>query len=150
MFDYSDLDKQALPQGETRREPLPQTDGVLAQVTEGKWTGGQGKNGPWTRYDVTLEIRDEAYLKSANMTAASIRYGIMVDVENGQIAMGPNKNLRLNRYRAACGANVPGKSLPDCIGAMLKVAIGHRPSGENDPETGKPIIYDDVQGVTKA
>ena len=148
-FDYSMLDRQELDKGETRAKPLPETDGVLAQVKEGKFTGGEGKNGPWTRYDVTLEIIDEEYLASANLTPPqTIRYGIMCDVQNGALAMGPNKNLRLNRFRAAAGVNQPGKTLSDCAGQLVKIAIGHRDSGEVD-EDGQPIIYTDVKGVTK-
>lgn len=151
-FDYSMLDRQELPTGETFSKPLPITDGVVAQVIEGKFTGGQGKNGPWTRYDVTLEIRDEDYLGQAGLEAPqTVRYGIMCDVQNGALAMGPNKNLRLNRFRSACGCNVPGKTLSDCVGQMVKVAIAHRPDPEGQvDDNGEPVVYTDIKGVTRA
>lgn len=152
MFDMSMLDRQALDQGETKMKPYPVTDGTLVQVKEGKFTGGEKNGKQWARYDVTLEFQDEVFIKSAGrQPGATIRYGIMVDLDDsGQIALGDGRNIRLNRFRAACGVNKPGKSLSDCVGCYLKAAIGHRDSGEVDPEDGSPIVYSDVKEVTKA
>lgn len=131
----------------TKRDPLPPTDAVLAQVTKlDKVSGISGEGKPWYKLNVQWTISDAEYLARAAREKATITQGIMLDMtEAGTIAMGPNMNVTLGRFREATGINQPGKSLNDAMGQYAKIKIGHRPD-KNDAS----IVYDEVQGVVKA
>lgn len=117
----------------TKRDPLPEGT-VLGQVTKLAKKGGEGKDGnPWNRLDVSLEITDPNYLANAvgqpEKTVTTL--GIMLDMNGDQIATGPNKNVRLGKFRDACGVN--GKPLAALIGQMVEITIVQKPHHE-DPE----------------
>lgn len=129
----------------TRRDPLPPADAVIAQITKLDFANGESERGPWYKLNVTLSISDAEYLAQAQRDAASITYGIMLDMtETGTFAMGPNKNVQLGKLREATGTNQPGKGLNDMIGQYVRAKIGHRPD-KTDPS----IVYDEVKGVAK-
>lgn len=141
------FDAQFEASNATRRDPLPPTDAVLAQVTKLDKTGGiSGEGKAWYKLNVQWTISDPDYLAKAGREKATITQGIMLDVTDaGTIAMGPNTNIGLGRFREAVGINQPGKSLNDAMGQYGKIKIGHRP----DPKDSS-IVYDEVTGVVKA
>lgn len=136
-----------LAENDTRRVPLPQGE-TIAQITGLKFTGGvSNKTGnAWNRMDVTLEITDPEYLEQypGGMDAGKVvtNLGIMLDMNNGQIATGPNKNIRLGRLRDAAGVN--GKPLSALVGNMIRITVINKPHPD-DPE----IVLDEVQGFTR-
>lgn len=135
----------ALEENATRRDPLPQGE-TTAQIMELKFSGGvsQKTGNPWNRMDCTLEISDPEYLSQipGSPEKATITLGIMLDMNNGQIATGPNKNIRLGRLRAAAGVN--GKPLSALQGQFIRITIGHTPH-----PTEPDVVRDEVTGYTQ-
>lgn len=130
----------------TRRDPLPQGEAV-AQISEIKFAGGVSAKTqkPWNRMDLTLEITDPEYLSQLpdSPEKAVTTLGIMLDMNNGQIATGPNKNIRLGRLREAAGVN--GRPLSALQGAFIRIAIGHKPH-----PTEEGVVLDEIAGFTRA
>ena len=134
----------ALEENATRRDPLPQGE-TTAQIMELKFSGGvsQKTGNPWNRMDCTLEISDPEYLSQipGSPEKATTTLGIMLDMNNGQIATGPNKNIRLGRLRAAAGVN--GKPLSALQGQFIRITIGHKPH-----PTEEGVVLDEITGFT--
>lgn len=139
------LMEMALEENATRRDPLPQGE-TMAQIMELKFSGGisQKTGNPWNRMDCTLEISDPEYLSQipGSPEKATTTLGIMLDMNNGQIATGPNKNIRLGRLRAAAGVN--GKPLSALQGQFIRITIGHKPH-----PTEEGVVLDEVTGYTQ-
>ena len=139
------LMEMALEENATRRDPLPQGE-TTAQIMELKFSGGisQKTGNPWNRMDCTLEISDPEYLSQipGSPEKATTTLGIMLDMNNGQIATGPNKNIRLGRLRAAAGVN--GKPLSALPGQFIRITIGHKPH-----PTEEGVVLDEVTGYTQ-
>ncbi len=137
--------EMALEENATRRDPLPQGE-ITAQIMELKFSGGisQKTENPWNRMDCTLEISDPEYLSQipGSPEKATTTLGIMLDMNNGQIATGPNKNIRLGRLRAAAGVN--GKPLSALQGQFIRITIGHKPH-----PTEEGVVLDEVTGYTQ-
>lgn len=149
LFDASSLLNENLAANATKREPLPAGETIAQimkiEIKDGK-AGPNAKNpgAPWHRLDNQLEITDPAYLSQipGNPEKAVLFHGIMLDVENGGITAGPNKNVNLGKWRAAAGVN--GKPLNQLIGQFVRVQIGHSPI-PNDPDGG---VRHEVVGFT--
>lgn len=132
----------------TKREPLPTADAVEALVAKQEMVNGEKDGKPWYKLNVQFEITDRDYLAKApgSPEKAFITWGIMLDMtEQGTLAFGPNKNVKLGQLREATGSNMPGKSLADNVGRIVKIKIGHRVDG-NDSS----LVYEDVKGVIPA
>lgn len=151
LFDPVTLLNEDLEENATKRDPLPIGE-VLAQVTKLKMSSGKIKDGErrgedWNRLDISLEITDREYLQDySDGTAdkATTILGIMVELTpEGKIATGANKNVRLGRFREACGAN--GKPLSALQGQFVRLSIGRKPN-PNDPSEE----LDEITGYTKA
>jgi hypothetical protein len=145
LFDPAALLDQTLESNATRRDPLPVGEAV-AQITGLDLKSGTSQKGnDWTRLDVKLEITDPEYLAQipGQPEKAFANLGIMLDMQNGSIATGPNRNIRLGRLREACGTN--GKPLSAMVGNFLRISITHKPH-PTDPE----IVLDEVSAYTKA
>lgn len=136
---------QALEAGDTRRTPLPQGE-TTAQIMEIKFSGGvsQKTGNPWNRMDCKLEITDPEYVSQypGEQDKLTTTLGVMLDMNNGQIATGPNKNIRLNRLREAAGVN--GRPLSTLQGSFIRITIGHKPH-----PTEEGVVLDEVTGYTK-
>lgn len=154
LFDPSSIMHEELGEGSTRRELLPQ-DFVIAQIGRVKWhegTIGPGKERSgekWYRADFPMEITDPEYLKKyadGTSTKAVITYGLMVDIQDGKIAVGPNKNIRLNRLREAAGVN--GKPLAAVEGQFVRIQIGWVPVVRDGVQTDE--MRDEVVAVSSA
>ena len=145
LFDPASLLNADLGEGSTRREPLPVGE-PIAQITKVDIKSGESQKGKWMRLDVSLEISDQDYMATyldGTQDKAMTNFGIMLDSDaHGGIAVGPNKNIRLNRFREACCVN--GKPLSALIGQYVRVSIQHKPA-YNDPSQ----IADDITGFSK-
>ena len=143
IFDFNALLSSNLAAHDTRRTPLPQADAVMAQLGKPTFQSGTGKDGgTWLKLNVTCSITDTDFLARASRERAMITYGVMLDVQNGAIALGENANIKLGKLRAAAGVN--GQSLDRLEGQFILIKIGHRPDS-TDPS----IVYDEVIGVAK-
>lgn len=143
--------EQDLEENATRRDPLPPGE-VLGQIVDVKLSTGEIKKGDrrgetWTRVDCKIEITDQEYLAQygdGTQSKATTTLGVMVETnDRGNIATGPNKNVRLGKLRDACGVN--GKPLSALNGQFLRLTIGHKPHPD-DPE----ITLDEITAYTKA
>jgi hypothetical protein len=145
LFDPSSLLNSDLEAGSTRREPLPVGEAV-AQITALNIKSGESPKGKWSRLDISLEIADPEYLAGyidGSAEKVSTVFGIMLDInDHGGIAIGPNKNVRLNRFREAVDAN--GKPLSAMIGQYVRVNVIQKPA-YNDPSQ----IADEINGFSK-
>ncbi len=154
LFDPISLMNENVAANATRRDPLPIGE-TVAQITKMEFSEGtvrkpgpnQGK--PWNRLDLTLEITDAEYLASVPGTPEKVvtNLGVMLDLQNGTIATGPNKNIRLGRLRAATETN--GKPLAMMDGCYIRIAIGHKPHPTEVDEEGNPVILDEIISYTK-
>lgn len=129
----------------TKRTPLPIGE-TYGQITKVDSVSGEKNGRPWYKLNVTFEITDHDYLSQATgqPEKALLTYGILVEMEHGTLAMGPNKNVKLGRLREAAGVNQPGKSLNDLTGRVCRLSIGHRP----DPNDSS-VVYDEIKDVAK-
>jgi len=144
LFDPVAFMNEQLPENATATIPLPEGE-VLAQVTKIDLKTGEKDGKEWARLDALLEITDPDYLgdypkKDGKVTRT---FGIMLELENGSIATGPNRNVRLGKFREACGVN--GKPLSALVGQMVMVAIKQKP-GYNNPST----TVDEIVGFSAA
>jgi hypothetical protein len=134
--------------GATRREPLPVGvyQAQIEDITARNWQSKDGSKSGYA-FDVKFNIIDHD-LKTALGRESIVAFaGITLDITtSGQLDMGPNKNLALNRLRDACGMNVPGKpfSPMNLKGQMCRIAITHEPAKDGSGE-----IYDRVTGYSK-
>ena len=149
LFDAESLMNENLEANATKRDPLPVGE-TVAQIMEARWdegvSGPHTKNPgkPWNRMTVKLEITDPEYLSQIIGTPdkATTYLGVMVDMEGGRLATGPNKNIQLGKLRDA--ADVNGKPLNMLIGQFIRIAVGHKPHYKNPEE-----IQDEVVSFTK-
>jgi hypothetical protein len=158
LFDPVAYMNESVPKMSTRRLPRP-TGQPLAQVTEFDWksgTVGPGKTRsgqPWYRLDVKLQVSnatDPEYLSQipGSPEKETFTWGIMYDGdEAGRPVVRQGTNIRLGQLRAMCDAN--GKPWSACIGAMLRLNIGHKFHPTEVDEDGQPIILDEVTGATR-
>lgn len=145
LFDPASLLNSDLGENSTRREPLPVGE-PIAQITAINLKSGESAKGKWNRLDISLEIADRDYMAGyvdGTQEKALTNFGIMLDMtDQGAIAVGPNKNVRLGRFREAC--NVNGKPLSALVGQYVRVSIQHKPA-YNDPSQ----IADEITGFSK-
>lgn len=156
LFDPVSLLDAQVEANATRRDPLPVGE-VNAQIisldiAEGVSRKPNKPETPWARLDCKLEITDPEYCSQipGNPDKVVSSLGIMLDMNNGAIATGPNKNVRLGRLREATGTN--GKPLGQMVGQWIRVSITHKPhpkdDGENDEFRG--VVLDEISAFTKA
>ena len=97
--------------------------------------------------DITYVILDEAVKVEMNSERVSVRQSIFVEMEDdGRIALGDNKNVKLGKLREALGQNSGIWSPRKLAGAgPVKIKTVNKPD-KIDPET----IYSNVQRVAPA
>lgn len=142
LFDPVNLLNEDLAENATKTVPLPEGE-PLAQVTKLDFANGEKDGREWTRLDVRLEIIDQDYLAGYPSEKVSRTLGIMLEMNGNQIATGDNKNVRLGKFREACGVN--GKPLGALIGQMVRLAIKQKPGYKDPSET-----VDDIVSFSKA
>lgn len=129
--------------GETKYTPIPEDD-YQAMVDD--VTAREAKDSQIL--DVTYEILSDELRKSMDMEKITVRQSFFLDITDGVMSTGANKNIKLNKLRDALGQNVSGKPWSPMMmkgaGPVL-IKIIQNPDKE-DPE----IIYSNVSRVTKA
>lgn len=153
LFDPVDLMSQNVEANATKRTPLPIGE-TTAQITKMEIKDGVSSQSskrpgtPWARLDCTLEITDPEYLKQVGdgTRDKTITFlGIMLDLQDGKIATGADRNVRLGQLREACGVN--GQPLNALNGQYLRIQIGQKPHPTEpvNPD-GTPNILSEVTG----
>lgn len=144
----------ALEENATRRQALPPGETIAQIMKMGISAGTSGPTSkrpgsPWTRLDFTLEVTDPEYLSIVPETPEKVTtfLGLMVDMQEGQIATGVNKNVRLGQLRAAAGVN--GKPLSALIGNFIRITIGVKPHPTEKDEEGNAVYINEITGYTK-
>lgn len=128
-------------EGSTKTIPLPPGDytGVIGEPKPRVWTSKDGtKSGMALDLPIDLEL-DEKAKALFGRDRYTVKFDMMLELtEDGQIDMGPGKNVKLNRARAAIGLNKSGVPFNFRMfqGKVVKVKTKQRPEGEN--------IYTDV------
>lgn len=127
--------------GETHYTPIPEGDyhALVDDVTAREAKDSQ-------ILDVIYEIIDEALKELMGMDKVTIRQSIFLDIENGAMAIGKNKNIKLNKLRDALGQNVSGKPWSPMMmkGAGPVLIKTTQKPDDDDPE----VIYSNVSRVT--
>lgn len=137
LFDPVAFLNEALEENATKTLPLPEGE-PLAQVTKLDFASGEKDGREWHRLDIRLEITDRDYLGDYPAEKVSRTLGLMLEMNGNQVATGPNKNVRLGKFREACGVN--GKPLGALIGQMVRVAIKQKPGFKDPTETVDDIV----------
>lgn len=97
---------------------------------------------PWTMLAVKMEITDPGLKSQMGRDKLPIRFSTMLEVVDGKLAEGEEKNVGLGKLMKAAGINQPGATMDDLMGKMVTVTIKHRPD-ENDAT----IVYSEVSNV---
>jgi hypothetical protein len=102
LFDPAALMNENLEANAIKSDPLPIGE-TTGQIMELSFADGISKktNQPWNRLDAKIEITDPEYLSQYPGSPETVTrtLGIMLDMQNGQISSGPNKNIRLGRIQ---------------------------------------------------
>jgi hypothetical protein len=112
-----------------RFQPVSEGD-YKGTIIKAEVAAGEAANGPWARYDITLQLQDPVSGEPRN-----VRGGIMLDLnDSGGLSVAPNRNITLGQLRTACGLNVQGKPFhwEDAVGHEVLVTIKHR-ADKTDP-----------------
>ena len=125
-----------------RYTPMPEGDytGTISKVDI---AGGESARGPWARYDVIVDVQDPTTERQRG-----VRASIMLDLtDNGGLAVGPNRNVKLGQFRTAIGKNVPGKPFQweDALGCTVTFTLGHRVDKDDATK-----VYEDVKSFKAA
>lgn len=125
---------------ETRTTPIPKGE-YTAICKEVRGPRAAGEN---YVIDVVYKILDESVAELLNMKEPTARMSIFLDLEDGRLARGPNRNIRLGRVLEAHGLNSPNARIRELEGSgPVKVKIDWR-ADKNDPT----INYSEVVAVS--
>jgi hypothetical protein len=126
---------------ESRYKPIPEGDyqALIDDVTAREAKDSQ-------ILDITYEIIDEPLKTLMDMNKVTIRQSIFLDIENGILAIGGNKNVKLGKLREALDQNQSGKPWSPLMmkGAGPVLIKTVQTPDEDDPE----VIYSNVNRVT--
>lgn len=148
MFDSNSFLQSQTVDGklETQFSPVPAGEYIgLITKLEAKEQNKPDNTGVWTIVDVTIAIDDARAKDATGMANPTIRDSLFLDMENGKLATGKNKNIALGRYLEATGQNgVVGNPFSLISGKMIKVQVAVEPD-KKDPSK----IYNRVKAVGK-
>lgn len=142
------LSQEIEGQMEVRYTPVPEGDFIAVLDDNFNLREVSGQAGPTPVLDLSWIILDDDLKEAMSMDRVTVRQSIFLDTENnGALAFGPNKNVKLGRLREALGQNAPKKAwnfhMLRGAGPCL-IHVIQRPD-KND----STIIYNDVSRVTK-
>ena len=149
LFDPASFMSAALNEAnETKRVPAPVADQVPAQIVAATIKTGEKDGRTWAQWQGRFEITDPGYLAEMPVDPKpekiTLSYEFFLDLtEQNTLAFGQNKNIKLGKLREATGCNLPGKSLNDIVGQMVRVKVGHRVNQEDG------TVYEEIKGVIK-
>jgi len=130
---------------ETRYTPCPEGD--YTGIIDGVKCRGVTKQGSIIT-DIVWAVDDQTVRDATGMDNPTVRQTVFVDVENGAIAFGQNKNVQLGRLREAVGQNQAGKPWSLRMlegGGPALIHVEHRANPDNPDD-----VFADVKRVTKA
>jgi len=124
------MQQEMTGQMETRYTPVPANDytSTIDDVVVRETADGT------KILDVTHLIHDSQLAEDMGMEKLFVRQGIFLDIEpGGNIAIGPNKNVKLGRLREAVGQNTPSTwSFGLLKGAgPLRISVSIKPDKED-------------------
>lgn len=128
---------------DTKRIPFPEgerDDLVVRDVSINSGTNKSGDNAgkPWVRLKVKVSTTDANVAEEMNLDEGQepiVYWDEFLDLDdNGQLAVGAGKNVKLGKLRHACGQNTDEAwTIRDLVGAVLGGEISHRLTQEGDP-----------------
>lgn len=130
---------------ETKSTYVPKGE-YTAYIDDLDVNSGEKDGRPWHSLNLKWYIPDENLKKALGLEHPTVQDSIFLDLENGVLAFGTNKNVRLGRIREAVGQNDPKKpwSFSMLKGAgPFKILVGSRPGKDGDE-------YPTVERVAKA
>lgn len=149
VFSPEQFEQMTIDQSfETEWTPIPEGD-YIAFIEDIKFNQFEGRDGRnYFVLNVTYNIQDENLQKELGLDSVRVRDSIFLDVnEDGSLAVGPNKNVRLGQLRAAVGQNKPGEVWsPGMLRGAGPVKVHVTISEPN--EEGK--TYNRVRSITAA
>lgn len=131
---------------ETKVTPVPEGE-YTAMIDDLDIRTGEKDGKPWASLSIKWYIPDEQLKALLGMEHPTVTDSIFLDMENGKLAFGPNKNVRLGRIREAAGQNDPKKpwSFAMLKGAgPVKIKVGSRPATDGSGDS-----YPTVERVAK-
>lgn len=148
-FDVEAFLDTTTTEANTRRPPLPATDGYYGILGLPKFRQFQGTKDPSKTYTVmevpvTITGSENPAVAELGINAVTVGYQIFVDMTPiGGFDTSAGRNGNLRRLREATDLNTPGESFSPRLfeGKRVRVAIKHEPNRE----TGD--IYDRVEAV---
>jgi hypothetical protein len=123
--------------GPTSTERILIEPGVYtAFITDLKASNGFSEKNqqPWARLDVVFELDDEHQKERTGRARLLLTYGIMLDLdENGDLAQGRGKNVKLGKFRKAVGKNDGPLNPRELMHLYAKVQVSHE-IYQNEPQ----------------
>lgn len=132
---------------ETSFSPIPAGE-YMGMITkrEAKVQPKPDGSGDWTILDITWQIDDARARDATGMQSPTLRDSVFLDMENGKLATGKNKNVGLGRLLEALGINgQPGNPFNNMVGKIAKVQVVVEPD-KKDPTK----VYNRVKAYGKA
>jgi len=132
---------------ETQFTPIPAGEYIgLIQKLDAKEQSKPDGSGVWTIVDIQIQIDDARAKDATGLPNPMIKDSLFLDIENGKLATGKNKNVALGRYLEAVGANgQPGNPFQHLQGKMVKVQCVVEPDKKDSTK-----LYTRVKAVGKA
>lgn len=131
---------------ETRVTPVPEGE-YTAYIDDLDLNSGEKDGRQWHSLKIKWFIPDDNLKSLLSLERPTVSDSIFLDMENGQLAFGPNKNVALGRIRDALGQNDPKKAWSFAMlkgAGPVKIKVGSRPDQRGSGES-----YPTVDRVTK-
>lgn len=120
----------------TEQDSVELTNGTVSK--EGSAYFGK----PWHQLIIKGEITDPGLKSAMQRDKVTFRHSIMLDVVDGRLAEGAEKNVGLGKLMKAAGCNVAGAVLNDLKGKVIKIKIKHV-ADKDDPT----IVRSEVSNI---
>jgi dipeptidyl aminopeptidase/acylaminoacyl peptidase len=141
------LNSSVTGSNETKVTFVPEGE-YTAYVDDLELSSGNKDGRDWYSCKIKWYIPDENLKKALGLEHPTVSDSIFLDIENGALAFGVNKNVGLGRIREALNQNDPKKpwSFSMMKGAgPVRIKVGSRPDKNNPGD-----VYPTVDRVAKA
>lgn len=110
-------------------------------VGKPKVDSGEKDGKTWVKLNFPVSLDEPAVLQELNVAELKTTYSFFLDVtEDGLIATGPNKNIRLGQLFAACGLDGDDVSISQVEGRQVIGSVKQRMSDRGNQ-------YDEITGL---
>lgn len=110
-------------------------------VGKPKMDNGEKDGKPWFKLNFPMSLDEPSVLQDLNVAELKTTYSFFLDVtEDGMIATGPNKNIRLGQLFAACGLDGDDVSISQVEGRQVIGSVKQRMSDRGNQ-------YDEIAGL---